>query len=64
MNTQVIQFVWRGELVALPNVPPSSTLLQMLRDNLNCTGYRPIRDAAPQMAERPPVHINEIELLL
>jgi xanthine dehydrogenase small subunit len=40
MNTQVIQFVRRGEMVALHNVPPTRTLLEVLREDLNCTGTK------------------------
>ncbi|MEO8122012.1 MAG: 2Fe-2S iron-sulfur cluster-binding protein, partial [Rhodoferax sp.] len=40
MNTQVIQFVRRGEIVALHDVPPTRTLLEVLREDLNCTGTK------------------------
>ncbi|MDP1527978.1 xanthine dehydrogenase small subunit [Rhodoferax sp.] len=34
MNPPVLQFVWRGEIVTLQNVPPTRTLLQLLREDL------------------------------
>jgi xanthine dehydrogenase small subunit len=40
MNTQVIQFVRRGEMVSLPDVPPTRTLLEVLREDLNCSGTK------------------------
>jgi len=40
MNTRAIQFVRRGEIVSLRNVAPTRTLLQVLRDDLNCTGTK------------------------
>ncbi|MDO8449412.1 MAG: xanthine dehydrogenase small subunit [Rhodoferax sp.] len=40
MNTQTIQFVRRGEIVSLRNVAPTRTLLQVLREDLNCTGTK------------------------
>ncbi|MDO8250855.1 MAG: xanthine dehydrogenase small subunit [Rhodoferax sp.] len=40
MNTQVIQFVRRGEIVRLHDVPPTRTLLEVLREDLNCTGTK------------------------
>ena len=40
MNNQVIQFVRRGEIVSLRNVPPTRTLLEVLREDLNCTGTK------------------------
>ncbi len=40
MNTQAIQFVRRGEIVEVRNVPPTRTLLDLLRDDLNCTGTK------------------------
>ncbi len=33
-----IRFIRRGELVTLANVPPSRTLLEVLREDLACTG--------------------------
>ena len=35
-----IQFLKRGEVVCLSNVPPSRTLLELLREDLNCTGTK------------------------
>ncbi|TXT41406.1 MAG: molybdopterin dehydrogenase [Comamonadaceae bacterium] len=35
MNHPELQFVWRGEIVSLRNVPPTRTLLQLLREDLN-----------------------------
>ena len=40
MNPNVIQFVRRGELVTLRNVPPTRTLLEVLREDLQCTGTK------------------------
>ena len=40
MNNQVIQFVRRGEIVSLRNVPPTRTLLEVLREDLHCTGTK------------------------
>ena len=40
MNIQTIQFVRRGEIVSLRNVPPTRTLLEVLREDLNCTGTK------------------------
>ena len=40
MNNQVIQFIRRGEIVSLRNVPPTRTLLEVLREDLNCTGTK------------------------
>lgn len=37
MNTQTIQFVRRGEIVAVRDVPPTRTLLEVLREDLHCT---------------------------
>jgi xanthine dehydrogenase small subunit len=34
MNTPLLQFVWRGEIVRLQHVPPTRTLLQLLREDL------------------------------
>ncbi|MCF8160113.1 MAG: xanthine dehydrogenase small subunit [Polaromonas sp.] len=34
MNPPIIQFVWRGEIVTLQHVPPTRTLLQLLREDL------------------------------
>ena len=35
MNTPLIQFVRRGDIVSLRDVPPTRTLLQVLREDLN-----------------------------
>jgi xanthine dehydrogenase small subunit len=40
MNHHVLQFVRRGELVSLRNVPPTRTLLEVLREDLQCTGTK------------------------
>ena len=37
---KTIRFVRRGELVCLDNVPPSRTLLEVLREDLACTGTK------------------------
>ena len=37
---RTIRFVRRGELVCLDNVPPSRTLLEVLREDLACTGTK------------------------
>lgn len=34
MNPPLLQFVWRGEIVTLQDVPPTRTLLQLLREDL------------------------------
>ena len=35
-----IRFVRRGEILSVSNVPPSRTLLDLLRDDLGCTGTK------------------------
>ena len=35
-----IRFLKRGEVVCLSNVPPSRTLLEVLREDLDCTGTK------------------------
>ena len=40
MKPQAIHFVRRGEIVALSNVPPTRTLLEVLREDLHCTGTK------------------------
>jgi xanthine dehydrogenase small subunit len=40
MHTQTIQFIRRGEVVSLGNVPPTRTLLEVLREDLACTGTK------------------------
>ena len=37
MTTRPLQFLRRGQPVALGNVPPDRTLLQVLREDLGCT---------------------------
>ena len=40
MDTKTIRFIRRGELVSLANVPPERTLLEVLREDLGCTGTK------------------------
>jgi xanthine dehydrogenase small subunit len=40
MESKTIRFVRRGELVSLANVPPDRTLLEVLREDLGCTGTK------------------------
>lgn len=40
MESKTIRFVRRGELVSLVNVPPDRTLLEVLREDLQCTGTK------------------------
>ncbi len=40
MNTPILRFLRRGELVSLTNVPPDRTLLELLREDLGCTGTK------------------------
>ncbi len=40
MNTRTIRFIRRGELVSLDNVSPARTLLEVLREDLSCTGTK------------------------
>ena len=40
METRTIRFIRRGELVSLNNVPPERTLLEVLREDLGCTGTK------------------------
>ncbi|MCG2591937.1 xanthine dehydrogenase small subunit [Ramlibacter sp. XY19] len=40
MEPKKIRFVRRGELVSLENVPPERTLLELLREDLGCTGTK------------------------
>src|SRR3954468_6774015 len=40
MESKTIRFVRRGELVSLTNVPPERTLLEVLREDLHCTGTK------------------------
>ena len=40
MTIKPIHFIRRGELVTLHDVPPTRTLLQVLREDLNCVGTK------------------------
>ncbi len=40
MNTKTIQIIRRGEPVSLANVPPGRTLLEVLREDVGCTGTK------------------------
>ena len=40
MKPQDIRFVRRGETVTLRDVPPDRTLLDLLREDLGCTGTK------------------------
>jgi xanthine dehydrogenase small subunit len=40
MEPKTIRFIRRGELVRLANVPPERTLLEVLREDLGCTGTK------------------------
>jgi xanthine dehydrogenase small subunit len=40
METRTIRFIRRGEVVALGNVPPDRTLLEVLREDLGATGTK------------------------
>lgn len=40
MNVRPLQFVRRGQLVSLENVAPSRTLLEVLREDLQCTAVK------------------------
>ncbi len=40
MDTQPIRLIRRGEPVSLANVPPDRTLLEVLREDLGCTGTK------------------------
>jgi xanthine dehydrogenase small subunit len=40
MHPKTIRFIRRGELVALGNVPPDRTLLEVLREDLGATGTK------------------------
>ncbi|QBK04160.1 xanthine dehydrogenase small subunit [Hylemonella gracilis] len=40
MKHPVLQFVHRGEIVRLSDVPPSRTLLEILREDLQCTAVK------------------------
>ena len=40
MKNRDIQFVRCGEMVSLHNVAPTRTLLEVLREDLHCTGTK------------------------
>jgi xanthine dehydrogenase small subunit len=40
METRTIRFIRRGEVVALGNVPPDRTLLEVIREDMGCTGTK------------------------
>jgi len=40
MTTRPLQFIRRGQPVALTDVPPDRTLLELLREDLGCTGTK------------------------
>ncbi|MDO8770486.1 MAG: xanthine dehydrogenase small subunit [Burkholderiaceae bacterium] len=40
MNTKPLQFIKRDQLISLTDVPPTRTLLEVLREDLNCTGTK------------------------
>ncbi len=40
MEARPLRFIRRGEVVALDNVPPDRTLLELLREDLACTGTK------------------------
>lgn len=40
MTTRTIQFLRRGQPVTLHDIPPDRTLLEMLREDLHCTGTK------------------------
>jgi xanthine dehydrogenase small subunit len=40
MDTRTLRFIRRGAVVALDNVPPDRTLLELLREDLGCTGTK------------------------
>ncbi len=40
MKSQPIRFIRRGEVVTLTDVPPTRTLLEVLREDLGCTGTK------------------------
>ncbi len=40
MDTKTIRFIRRGSQVCLGNVPPDRTLLEVLREDLGCTGTK------------------------
>src|SRR4051812_20668366 len=40
MEAKPIRWVQRGQIVSLDNVPPERTLLEVLREDLGCTGTK------------------------
>ncbi len=40
MKSPILQFLQRGEVVSLHDIPPTRTLLEVLREDLNCTGTK------------------------
>ncbi|HEY8361140.1 MAG TPA: xanthine dehydrogenase small subunit [Ramlibacter sp.] len=40
MDSKTLRFIRRGELVSVPGVPPDRTLLEVLREDLGCTGTK------------------------
>jgi ferredoxin len=40
MNIRPLRFLRRGEVVTLHDVPPTRTLLEVLREDLQCTGTK------------------------
>jgi xanthine dehydrogenase small subunit len=40
MNNKPLRFVRRGEVVTLPDIDPNRTLLEVLREDLHCTGTK------------------------
>ena len=40
MNTRSLRFIRRGQIVTLQNIPPTRTLLEVLREDMHCTGTK------------------------
>jgi xanthine dehydrogenase small subunit len=40
MKNPALQFIKRGEIISLCDVPPTRTLLEVLREDLNCSGTK------------------------
>lgn len=40
MGTKPLQFIKRGEVVSLSSIPPTRTLLELLREDLQCAGTK------------------------
>lgn len=40
MNTRPIRFFHRGEVVEVDGLPPTTTVLQYLREQAGCTGTK------------------------